>query len=434
MRSLAEPASFRRARHVAERLLRALLILALLLAIRHAVFAMNDQPSVSAAGGESDLRAKLAQWSTASSPRSAHLQFDSLPSRSTRDWAAALRAAGTTLSWSTKLAPLGIAVDPIVDPKGKSRVFVAAPSKSRVALSDSLGALDSISVRTAGASAGPVILHGAVHAVLGGADAAAAQSDSVRVRPVLVLGRAGWEGKFIVASLEEYGWKVNARLNVAPVNDVALGSASAAIDTSLYSAVIVLDSSAARFSPAVERFVRSGGGLVAIGEGASLRSLQGILPASTGESVPAGEVSASNPRSGFALRTLTGLKADAVALEKRGARVAIAARRVGKGRVVQVGYEDTWRWRMAGSGDAVEDYRNWLSAVASSAAYAPIGATQSNGGGTSAPVAELYSSLGPPSAAEKNSAGNEDFLLDMFIIAVAALVLETASRRFDGRP
>lgn len=425
----------RRLRRDAEWALRALLILALLFAIRHALFAINEGASRSIAGGESRIRTALAGWSSASSPQSVHLVIDSVLSRKTLDWAADLRGAGTTVTWTSPLPALGIAVEPIVDPRGTSRVLIAAPAKSNVALSDSLGAIDSVTVRAAGASAGPLIVHGSVHAAAGGAVAVSARTDSLAVRPVLVLGRAGWEGKFVLASLQEYGWKVNARLNVAPDVDVAQSLSSTAVDTSLYSAVVVLDSSAARFAPAIERFVRSGGGLVAIGEGASLGALQGILPATAGDPLPAGELSAARPRGGFAMRPLINLRSDAVILEKRGARVAAAARRAGNGRVVQVGYEDTWRWRMAGSGDAVEDYRNWLSSVVSGAAYGPAIPTPAPPGENAAPLAELYSSLGSPRVdAAHDSAGSEEIMLDLFILAIGALVLETASRRLDGKP
>jgi len=209
----------------------------------------------------------------------------------------------------------------------------------------------------------------------------------------------------------------------------------AGIDTSDYSAVVVLDSSASRFIPAINRFVLNGGGLVALGEGASIAALQGILPAATGDPVVAGEIRAVNPRSGLGMRSLVRVKSDAIVREKRGARVAVAARRAGNGRVVQVGYEDSWRWRMAGAGDPVEDYRNWISSIVSSAAYgarvAPHGSVSSD----PAPLAGLYEALGPPSPVQPAGLpGSEALMLDIFIVALASLLLETLSRRLDGRP
>ena len=435
MPSRADTPFGRRWRQLAERLLRALLIVSLLLAIRHAFFAMSERPSRSASGGEGRLRAALIDWSTASNPALARLSFDSVPSAATRDWAKDLRGAGTPLSWTSTLPTTAVSVEPIPDPKGTSRIFVAAPPKSTVAIFDSLGPMDSVSVRAVGAAVGPVVTHGIVRAAVAGATASAAALDSLSPGAVLVLGRAGWEAKFIVASLEEYGWRVSARLNVSPGNDVTLGAPANDISIPFYSAVVVLDSSAARFAPAIIRYVRSGGGLITVGEGGSVGALAPLLPAAQAEVVPAGAPDSLHPRNALAMRPLVNLKPDAVALEKRGARVAIAARRSGTGRVIQVGYDDTWRWRMAGAGDAVEDYRSWISSVVSSGAYAPR-FPRTPALADPAPVAALHAALGPPAAAGTLSGnpGSEDLLLDLFIVAVASLLLETASRRLDGKP
>jgi hypothetical protein len=432
----AEPARGRRTRRAFEWMLRGALLIALLAAIRIAIASMSERPSLGARGGDAALRESLRDWSTVSDPREVHLHFDSAASPATLAWAAALPGAGTRVAWSSSLTPIGVSVEPIVDPKGTSRVWIASPARSRIALADSLGAMDSVTVRASGASVGPVQLRGSLRGSLGRTVATAVQSDSFLVRPVLVLGRAGWEGKFVVASLEEYGWRVNSRLNVSPGNDVIHGSPGIAIDTSHYSAVIVLDSSAVRFIPEIVFFVRSGGGLLAMGEGASIGALRGILPATMGGRIPAAELIAARPRSSLALRPLVGLRTDAVALEKRGSRVAIAARRVGDGRVVQVGYEDTWRWRMSGGGDPVEEYRDWISSVVSSAAYAPRARPSTPAISESAPLAAIFSVLGSPSEAAAAVTGGaiEKLLLALFVIAIGALTLETASRRLDGKP
>ena len=56
-----------------------------------------------------------------------------------------------------------------------------------------------------------------------GARRAAPRPISTRLRSIVVVGGAGWEGKFIVAALEERGWPVIARFSVAPNVDVAQG-------------------------------------------------------------------------------------------------------------------------------------------------------------------------------------------------------------------
>ena len=424
----------RRARSAAEWILRAALLIALVLAIREALTTMRELPVVSAGGGDSEIRAALADWSTRSSPRAAHLRFDSTPSPAARSWAAALAGAGTLPTWSSSLRAMGVGVEPIADPKGAKRIWVAAPSGSTVTLADSLGPVDSVYVRRVGASIGPLQSHGSVRAFVNGASAVATPADSVIVRPVLVLGRAGWEGKFAAVSLEEYGWKVDARFAVSPGNEVIQGTL-ANIDTARYAAVIVLDSSAVRYAPAIQRYVTSGGGLIVLGEGATVGALRALLPANAGAALPGGETKSKQPRDALPLRPLVQLTRDAIPLEKRGGRVAIAGGRFGRGRVVQVGYEDLWRWRMSGAGDPVEDSRNWWAGLVSSAAYAPRIPLGVRNAGEAAPVAAIHASLGAPTVGERGEKGTgEKMLMVLFVVAVGALVVETASRRLDGKP
>lgn len=434
MRSPAELAARRRIRRGMEWALRAALLIALVLSIREALTTMRELPSLGARGGDGSVRAALRDWSTVSSPREAHLQFDSTPSPTTRDWAAALPGAGTSLYWNSTLVPVGLSVEPIADPKGASRLSIASPT-TRIALADSLGLMDSVSVRRVGASVGPLFVRGAIRASAGATRAIASRTDSLVVRPVLVLGRAGWEPKFVAAALEEYGWKVDARFAVSPGNDVVQGSPSIAVDTSRYSAVIVTDTSASRYAAAIEQYVRKGGGLIVTGEGASIGSLQRLLPGVAGDALPAGELVSLHPRIGLALRPIVRLNPDAVPLEMRGPRIATAARRVSNGRVLEIGYLDTWRWRMSGAGDPVEDHRAWWSSAVSSVAYAPRISVES-ANESEAPLAGLVAALGPPSTGDDRGSGEgkAKLVLALFIIAVSALVLETASRRLDGKP
>ncbi len=435
MRSLAEGAALRGFRKGGERALRVALLVSLAGASYIAATSLDERPNVSAAGDDAALRGALRNWSTSSSPKNAVIRFDSTPSPATIAWAASLRGTGTRVTWSSALPPIGISVEPIPDPKGKSRISISAPTGNTVAVTDDLGMIDTVANKAAGASVGPLLVHGSAQAASGRAVASAAARDSLIVKPLLVIGRAGWEAKFAVASLEEYGWRVNARLTVSPGNDVAQGFIGTRIDTANYSAVVVLDSTAARFASSIIQYVRSGGGLIAMGEGASLGALQPILPARAAPALPRSEFTSAQPRDAIALRPLGALSVDAVPLEKRGGRVAVAARRIERGRVVQVGYDESWRWRMAGPGDAVEDHRNWLSSVVSSAAYAPA-ATVAATTADPAPTAALYASLGNPSATPQHLRAFDAhaLMLLLFVIALAALLLETASRRLDGRP
>ena len=434
MRSPGSAGALRAFRRSGEAALRAALLASLAAAIYLAATSINARPDASAAGDDIALQRALRDWSTSSSPKSAVIRFDSTPSAATRAWAASLRGAGTALTWSSPLPVLGVSVEAVPDPKGKNRISISGPTGKRVAIADSLGAIDTVAIKSAGASLGPLVVHGAVHAASGKAAATAAERDSLIVKPLLVIGRAGWEAKFTVAALEEYGWKVNARLAVSPGNDVTQGLIGARIDTSSYSAVVVLDSTASRFAPAIIQYVRSGGGLIAMGEGASLGALQQIFPAHAAPPSAMSGFTSAKARDAFGLRALSSVSSDAVVLEKRGGRAAIAARRVGRGRVIQIGYDDTWRWRMAGPGDAVEDHRNWISSVVSSTAYAPS-ASLTAVNSDPAPTAAIYASLGEPSAgaAHRRGVDTRALLTALFIVAIGALVLETASRRLDGR-
>jgi hypothetical protein len=64
--------------------------------------------------------------------------------------------------------------------------------------------------------------------------------------------------------------------------------------------------------------------------------------------------------------------ADAVVLESRDGVAMIAARRLDAGRVMQVGYDETWRWRMAGGDESTAAHREWWSRLVAAVAYAPL--------------------------------------------------------------
>ena len=92
----------------------------------------------------------------------------------------------------------------------------------------------------------------------------------------------------------------------------------------------------------------------------------------------------------------------AFALERRGRRaIAVAARRVGAGRVMQIGYDDSWRWRMAGGArDRSARIASGGRASSASVAYAPRAAATGDGRrDRGAPLAALVDRLGPARAA-----------------------------------
>ncbi len=429
-----------------EHLLHALAALALVAALAVALRALRGQPSAEVRGTAS-LEDALVRWSTGEAPQHAHVVFDSVPKAAARDWLAALRGVGTQPSWEGEgLTASGAAVEPIADPKRSARVAVAAPAGTQVAVHDAVGMLDTL---RAGPSGGGRLIAasiaGSVHMSAGTAEAVAALRDSVLVRPVLVIGAAGWEGKFIVASLEEYGWTVDARLALSPKQIVVQGPPAPTIDTAHYAAVIAVDSVAAKYAAAIGAYVRSGGGFVAAGEAAGVPAFASLLPARAAETaLDAGEFTSDSvpPRNALALRPLGALAPGAAVLERRDHDVAVAVHRVGMGRVVQVGYLDTWRWRLAARGDsALTAHRRWWSGIVSGAAYAPrfdrAGAADAVAAADPAPLAALAATLGPATPGREAVRGgwlDPRFLPLLFALIVAALMLEWASRRLRGAP
>ena len=385
------------------------------------------------------LEAALAAWTVAPEPTSVHVTAAVAPAAREREWLRALARAGVGVSWSGGSIPAtAIEVAERSDPAGGVRAYVTAPAGTRAVLSDAVGLLDTIEITPgANALAFPVTA-GALDLLSGEQRARAVAQDSILVRQVVVLGRAGWEGKFVIAALEERGWKVSSRLRVGPSVFVTQGT-PLALDTAHTSAVIALDSSAAAYASAIVAFERNGGGVVLAGDAPFAASLRALAPGRAGPRMAAASLSfaSATPRRALGFFPITDLASDAVPLESRDGRLIAAARRAGAGRVVQLGYDETWRWRLAGAGDAPAAHRAYWSAVVSAAAYratAPI-ETAAARAGDSAPLASLYADLGAPGAphvaAARMGAGLRWW---MFAFLALLLLAEWASRRLRGAP
>jgi hypothetical protein len=332
--------------------------------------------------------------------------------------------------------PLAIEIDPVADPAGGERILVAAP-EGLVQLGDSLGILDSAKARGGGAGFETGSLRGPIELMVSGQRAEAVPRDSIAARRITVLGRPTWETKFVIAALEERGWEVDARIPLTPDTAVIQGMPSR-LDTAGTAVVVALDDAAGGEAGRIRRFVEQGGGLVLGAEAAKLPAFAGLRAGGVGARVAAAglEPPAENPRRGLALVPVARLDPLGIALEKRGSSIALAARRVGLGRVVQLGYEDTWRWRMAGAEGSVEAHRRWWAGLVGAVAYratirgvAPVSPHD-------APLARTVARLGPadpnrPSApASRRDRGSLSWLL--FGLAVASLVAEWGSRRWRG--
>jgi hypothetical protein len=422
-----------------EHVLRAIVLAALAVMLWQTLQGRSNSVSQSVNARGAGVGNALAKWSAmGKAPARIHVQLDSLPSPRDRAWLGALAGAGSSVTWSGDIPSMMIDAGPVASPAGGAKILVAAPSGSAVVMSDDIGVIDTVRAQGAGAALAINSLAGSVTARVRGSAASTLQRDSVVLRKVLVIGAAAWESKFIVAALEEAGWKVDAFIRVAPGVDVTQGSA-AAIDTSRYSAVVALDGAAAPYANRIIEFARSGGGVVLTPQAATLDAMTPLRAGAVGRAAAearAVQTGGSVTLTTLALAPVTSLRSDAVPLERQAGTVAIAARRVGAGRVLQLGYEDTWRWRMGGGDGAVRDHREWWTGLVSSIAYAPRVAREAAATPIdAAPMAGLVASIGPAtsvSAIANLSGAQSDWTAWLFVLLALGLIGEIASRRLRG--
>lgn len=356
--------------------------------------------------------------------KSLDADFDSVPGPVHRDWLAAIRDAGTEVAWRAEgVAPVAIGAFPVAEPESRVRIAVAGRDSAAIVLTDALGPLDTVRV------GGPVATRtlrtatGSVSASARGVRATAAVPERAQVRRVLVLGGAGWEAKFVVAALEEAGWRVDARIRVAPGVETRQG-ADLALDTARYSAVIALDGTAAPSVAAIERFVFTGGGAILAGTATRLPGLAGFTPATVTNRRTSG------PKKGL---SLAALKDDAVPLDRQGLEPMIAARRSGRGRVLASGYDETWRWRMQSAATAPDAHREWWNALVAAVAFAPEPETR-EAGGDPAPLAAVAAALGPesdPAPQDGDGVWTPPAWM-LFALLIGSLLSEVLSRRLRG--
>lgn len=366
------------------------------------------------------------------------MQLDSVPSKIERAWLGALAGGGSSVTWSGDLASMMIDAQPVASPTGGTKVFVAAPSGSSVVMRDDVGVIDTVRAQNAGAAVTLGSVAGHFTASMNGSVASTLPRDSVVLHKVLVIGDAGWESKFVVAALEEEGWKVDASIRVAPGVDVAQGS-GAVIDTSRYSAVVVLDDAATPYASRIIEYARTGGGVVLTPQSASLDAMALIRVGAVGRATsearaiqPGGSVSVAT----LQLAPITSLRSDAIPLEKRAGSVASAARRIGTGRALQVGYEDTWRLRMSDGEGAVRDHRMWWTGLVNRVAYAPrVPRATATTATDEAPIVGLVAAVGPNTqagAVADLSAKPSELMAFLFVLLALGLVGEVTLRRWRG--
>ena len=360
-----------------------------------------------------------------------HATLDAAPSPLAIAWLSALKHAGHAVSWDGSPPATVLTAEPVIAPGGAVRVNVAAPANSRVTLADAAGAIDSARVADMGARFIVPLSIDTLSVHVNQQRLAVARPAEPILRPILVVGQAGWEAKFVASALEERGWKVLTRFAVAPAVDVR-ASEQPQIDTAHLSAIVAIDSSVAALGASIQRFVEQGGGLVLAGTAASARNVSPLAAGTVGPRIRRNV--AANDTIGLGTTgyyPVASVREDAVAIDRPSSSgVAVAARRVGAGRVLQIGYDDSWRWRMAGAAGSEAAHREWWSRVLSSVAYAP-GADAHDVKTFDAPLISLFGRLGPPRPSPIASRGNIDPRLLLAIILLLLLV-EWTSRRLRG--
>lgn len=372
-------------------------------------------------------------------PARVHARLSSLPDPTTLDWLRAFQRAGTRVSWSgDDLPALALSVRPVAGPGRGWNVDIASSHEGVVQLRDAASNLDSTRP-SAGISRSTVpILSGYVHATTAGSMVSALPRDSALLKRVLMIGAPGWESRFIVAALEEAGWPVDAEIPLAPGVRIQQKRVFP-LDTSHYSAVVAVDAYAAARAREISRFAQHGGGVILTADAARQPAFAELRASRS----PPGTV-VSSPDQGQAVSLaslphapLGGLKSDAIVLETRGRIPMVAARRHVAGRVVQISYEDSWKWRTAGDSAAPRLHRLWWTGLVSKVAYAPRIrlVTDRDGLFDDAPMASLHESMGQPASRPGAAAAGLFASRDLrwlFAVACVAFLLEWASRRLRG--
>lgn len=382
----------------------------------------------------STVASKLAAWTRMPAGVALHTESATSPEAWIVDWLAALGHSGHAVTWSGAPPAVAMSVEALPDPNGAMRIDVATPAQTSVVLRDDASVIDSLRVKQLGGTVVTPMLVGRVVGSAAGQIFSATAGDTPRLRSIAVVGAASWEGKFIASALEERGWPVIARFHVAPSVDVAEGGVLP-LDTSRIAAVVALDTTIESLGVGLQGFVRSGGGLVLAGPASRAASVAALSPGSLA------------PRTRPALRSadtiglgstgfypVNAMKPDGVVLDRRADGIAIAARRVGAGRVLQVGYDDSWRWRMAGGIASEREHREWWTRAVGSVAYVPGALDEVRlRSPESAPLAYLVGRLGPaqsaPASAMTRSAVDRRILMALIMIL---LLSEWASRRLRG--
>ena len=350
------------------------------------------------------------------------------------------------LSTETPLAPAAATVDEEWRQAGGARVLIVGGDSVAAAVSDAAGAIDSTPLSKSGVASRIGSAQGVLR--VGTRTSTAAVSALTAFVPavarVLVLGDATWESRFLIATLEEAGWPVDASVSLSPKVRITQGATSGP-SRRWHSVVVVLPGAASSAIASLPAFVRSGGGLVIVGSAARIGALASLRAGTPGMTVngKVGAEASDSARHGLELVPITSLAAGAISLESRDGKIAVAARRVGAGRVVQVGYDNSWLWRMAGNDDAPVAHRRWWTAILSGVVpmAAPVSRVvldPAHDTLDAAPIAALARDLGLPTVTAQRAAISSRSFIEyvdirwLLALAVLALAASWTLRRWRG--
>jgi len=380
------------------------------------------------------LVSALERYSVDDRSTSLHVRGAARPGQMERDWLVALRRMGATVTWDSESLPaVAVAQEALADPVASARIMLAAGVGTRLVVGDALVNDTVVATSTGGTS----LVLGSIDTFSIGVGTssrvvALPPTATPPLRRVLVLGSAGWETRFTLVALEERGWTTSVRMAVSPGVIIQQGDGDR-LDTARFAAVVAVDGSAAARASEIARFVSMGGGLVVLPDAAMV--LRGLAAGISGR-VSAGDadrLATDSARLALAVRPLERLVPGSVPIERRGRLVTVAGRRYGLGRVLQVGYEDLWRWRLA-SEQGPDAHRLWWTRAVGSVAFTGLAVTAPlSDPGLAAPVAAMASALGPPTRAPLSTHSSSPTLppWTLGLLLVIAL-LEWASRRFRG--
>ena len=376
------------------------------------------------------------------------VQLRAAPDARTRAVLKALRGSGRIVQLASEriLPPLAVSVQEEWRAGGGARVQTVGADSVVAAIADGAGVIDSTTLTAAGTRSRTGPVQGVLRVGTRGASAAVSPlvARAPQIARVLVLGDATWESRFLIAALEEAGWPVDAAVSLSPKVTVTSGSGRVP-SRDRQSIVVLLPGAPSSAIAVLPEFVRNGGGLVIVGGAARSAGVALLRAGAPGASVD-GEVGAeagNDARHGLQLLPVMTLAEGGVPLELRDGRIAVAARRVGAGRVVQVGYQNSWLWRMAGNDDAPNAHRRWWTDILSGVVpqTAPVKRAildAEHDTLDAAPIAALARDVGVPvitPTAVRTMSRTFSASLDsrwLLAIAVVSLLASWALRRWRG--